>query len=36
MVFPFATLVWMIGVFLVGVIYALFALYWSVTPKRDD
>ncbi len=36
MVFEPGTIIWMLGVFGVGVVYALFALYWSVTGKKKE
>lgn len=36
MVFDTGTIMWMLGVFCIGVVYAGFALYWSYTGKVKD
>lgn len=36
MVFDTGTIIWMLGVFCVGIVYALFALYWSITGTKEE
>lgn len=36
MVFETGTIMWMLGVFCVGVVYAGFALYWTITGKKEE